>query len=111
MIDFTAQTQTSPALVKLLRDPKTLEERVLILKKLWSRRYNLPLNDPRLLSLTVRELTEETALEVAWVQVHETDTTITEGEEGAAIADQPLVTGDPVFDQMERDYFAGKQIE
>ena len=87
-------------------------DQLLMMKKAWSALYKLPMNDERLLSLTVRELMEELSLDSAWRTYQEKlkqgtqqQRQVNTGSEARNIADNPLVTGDPVFDAQERALF------
>lgn len=88
--------------------------------------YQAPTNDPRLLSLTPRELSEEVSLGMAFTKYLETrpeqrasendDTVwarhgkIISGEEGKKIADTPILTGDPDYDRWELEETQGEAL-
>lgn len=82
---------------------------------MWANKYNLPLNDPRLLSLTVKEVGEQLLETAAFSSYRESlirepsDDHISDNgrfrvrtdEEAKNIADTPLLTGDPEWDAIE----------
>jgi len=81
---------------------------------MWAEKFNLPPNDPRLLSLTIKEAGELILELVAFseyrksLQVQSDDHISDDGrfsvrtdEEARNIADTPMLTGDPEFDAME----------
>lgn len=79
---------------------------------MWVEKFNLPLNDPRLLSLTIKEAGEQ-ILELAAFSEYKKSLRVNDqvsddgrfrirtDEEGKNIADTPLLTGDPEFDAIE----------
>lgn len=95
---------------------KTPEGVVLLMKALWSQMYQAPTNDDRLLSLTLRELSEELSLRAALVDHMSERTQDAEEQDDAAwlgegrtltreqarkIADTPQLTGNSWYDEQE----------
>lgn len=77
-----------------------------IVSLIWSQRFNLPPNDPRLLSLTVREALEQIADHDAWSEFRamkqrssDSDGSLGEIAEGE--------DADPDFDEFQREFGGG----
>lgn len=113
--DFTAQRSDKEAIEKAMEKPETAAETELFVAMLWSRTFNLPPNDERLSRLTIGDALEQIyarqALDEAVAkriedarkkqEEGETESNIRTDDKARAIADAPMLTGDPEFDAVE----------
>lgn len=109
--DFMERIRSQAEIKKSLQEKRDLTESV---KLLWAERFNLPPNDGRLLSLSIREAIEQVN-GIAAIREHIADHTKRprsfddqrvevrerEGDEAKAVADVPHLTGDPEWDAIE----------
>lgn len=120
---FTGQLRTSDKLKEEL-DSLNLTvtaDLTKLVKLLWAEKYNLPPNDERLLSLTLREAAEQVFAQNAVreylrekqerIESHshvdpydfssQPEVKTAKGEKARKLADRPHLTGDPEFDAIE----------
>ena len=82
-----------------------------MMKAMWAKLFQAPSNDPRLSSLTPRELAEELSLSMAFTKFlaqaseedekREEQPKVRTDPEAQHIADTPILTGDPEYDKWE----------
>ncbi len=105
-IDFSAGVRTADQLADLMKS-KTPDGTILAMKAMWTRLYNAPSNDPRLLSLTHRELSEEIGLQTAltiYLEHRKEELEYKEAHVDPEVAkkyDRPMLTGHPDYDRWE----------
>jgi len=115
---FTASLRTADQLKAelLTLDLKTIPEMTRMVKLMWAAKFNLPPNDERLLSLTLKEAAEQVFEQEAFKtyarEKHRTANpefqdwgepeveTVT-GDAAKKVADVPHLTGDPEWDAIE----------
>lgn len=91
-VDFTAATRSPEQLQQVLDRPKNEAEMILKLSLIWAKTFNLPPNDARLYSVSLREAVEQIR-----------GMTVLESQNAPKpLGEGPLLTGtDPEWDALE----------